>query len=41
MWIFQQLKIQLKSLETEADCPTLKDNEKVEKEIIAKKAKKS
>lgn len=39
MWIFQQLKIQLKSLETEADCPTLKDNEKVEKEIIAKKAK--
>ena len=39
MWIFQQLKIQLKSLETEADCPTLKDNEKIEKEIIAKKAK--
>lgn len=39
MWIFQQLKIQLKSLETEADCPTLKDNEKVKKEIIAKKAK--
>ena len=39
MWIFKQLKIQLKSLETEADCPTLKDNEKVEKEIIAKKAK--
>ena len=29
MWIFKQLKIQLKSLETEADCPTLKDNEKV------------
>lgn len=39
MWIFKQLKIQLKSLETEADCPTLKDNEKVEKEIIAEKAK--
>ena len=39
MWIFKQLKIQLKSLETEADCPTLKDNEKVEKEIIANKAK--
>ena len=39
MWIFNQLKIQLKNLETEAECPTLKNYEKIEKSIIAKKAK--
>ncbi|MEE0999241.1 MAG: hypothetical protein UIH41_06230, partial [Treponemataceae bacterium] len=39
MWIFNKLKIQLENLATEVESPTLKDNEKVEKEIIAKKAK--
>ena len=39
MWIFNQLKLQLKNLETEAECPTLKNDEKIEKSIIAKKAK--
>ena len=39
MWIFNKLKIQLENLATEVDSPTLKDNEKVEKEIMAKKAK--
>ena len=39
MWIFNQLKIQLKELETEADCPTLKDNEKVEKAMVSEEVK--